>query len=377
MRVQVTATNVAGHATASSSPTTAVIPDPPANTVAPALSGTAQDGSTLTLDDGTWTGTDPLAFDVVWQRCDAAGANCVAIPGETGTSYTLTADDIDSTIRALVTASNVAGIAAAQTAPTTVVAPEPPANTVAPVVSGTRVDGETLSTNDGTWSGTQPILFTYQWQRCDAAGNTCVTSSGRDRLELHAGRPPTSATSCASVVTGANDAGAASASSAVAVPVAPAPPVSVVAPTATGTPLAGQTLTAHDGTWDGSQPMTPAYQWQRCDAAGTNCADIAGATDPTYTLADDDAGHTVRVEVTYTNAARQRHRPQHAERGRAGQPAGQHDRPVALRHRPRRPGADARRRRLERHAGARPRLPVAALRRLRQRAAPTSPARPA
>ena len=187
VRVQVTGTNVAGHATASSSPTTAVIPDPPANTVAPALSGTAQDGSTLTLDDGTWSGTDPLAFDVVWQRCDAAGANCVAIPGETGTSYTLTADDIDSTIRALVTASNVAGVAAAQTAPTTVVAPEPPANTVAPVVSGTRVDGETLSTNDGTWSGTQPILFTYQWQRCDAAGNACVDVTGRDRLELQPG----------------------------------------------------------------------------------------------------------------------------------------------------------------------------------------------
>ena len=187
VRVQVTATNVAGHATASSSPTTAVIPDPPANTVAPALSGTAQDGSTLTLDDGTWSGTDPLAFDIVWQRCDAAGANCVAIPGETGTSYTLTADDIDSTIRALVTASNVAGIAAAQTAPTTVVAPEPPANTVAPVVSGTRVDGETLSTNDGTWSGTQPILFTYQWQRCDAARQHLRKRPGRDWLELHAG----------------------------------------------------------------------------------------------------------------------------------------------------------------------------------------------
>ena len=302
VRVQVTGTNVAGHATASSSPTTAVIPDPPANTVAPALSGTAQDGSTLTLDDGSWSGTHPLAFDVVWQRCDAAGANCAAIAGETGTTYTLTAADIGSTVRALVTASNVAGVAAAQTAPTTVVAPEPPANTVAPVVSGARVDGETLSVNDGTWSGTQPILFTYQWQRCDAAGTACADLTGQtgstyDLVTADIGHV------VRAVVTGANAAGTDSASSAVAVPVAPAPPVSVVAPTTTGTPLAGQTLTAHDGTWDGSQPMTPAYQWQRCDASGSSCVDIAGATDPTYTLGDDDAGHTVRVEVTYTNAA--------------------------------------------------------------------------
>jgi hypothetical protein len=300
VRVQVTGTNVAGNATASSSPTSAVVADPPANTVAPALSGTAQDGSTLTLDDGSWSGTGPLAFDVVWQRCHAAGANCAAIAGETGTSYTLTAADIDATIRALVTASNVAGVATAQTAPTTVVAPEPPVNTVAPVVSGTRVDGGTLTTGDGTWSGTQPILFTYQWQRCDGLVCTDITGATSDSYTLGAGDI---GHDVRAVVTAANDAGAASASSAVAVPVAPAPPVSVVAPTTTGTPLAGQTLTAHDGTWDGSQPMTPAYQWQRCDADGTNCADIAGATDDTYTLADDDAGHTVRVEVTYTNAA--------------------------------------------------------------------------
>lgn len=40
-----------------------------------------------------------------------------------------------------------------------------PVNTVAPVVSGTGVVGQTLTTTDGTWSGTLPITFTYQWQR--------------------------------------------------------------------------------------------------------------------------------------------------------------------------------------------------------------------
>lgn len=39
----------------------------------------------------------------------------------------------------------------------------PPANSVAPVVSGTSVVGQTLSTTDGTWSGSP--TFTYQWTR--------------------------------------------------------------------------------------------------------------------------------------------------------------------------------------------------------------------
>ena len=59
--------------------------------------------------------------------------------------------------------------------------------------------------------------------------------------------------------------------------------------------------------------MTNAFQWERCDTAGANCADIAGATDPHYTLTDEDAGTTVRVEVTYTNAAGSGRRPEHAE----------------------------------------------------------------
>lgn len=41
----------------------------------------------------------------------------------------------------------------------------PPVNTVAPVVSGTGVVGQTLTTTDGTWAGTLPFTYTYQWQR--------------------------------------------------------------------------------------------------------------------------------------------------------------------------------------------------------------------
>jgi hypothetical protein len=72
-------------------------------------------------------------------------------------------------------------------------------------------------------------------------------------------------------------------------------------PTIGGTAREGNTLAARNGTWTNA-PTSFAYQWQRCGADGTGCADISGATSQTYTLAAADADHTVRVQVTAKNA---------------------------------------------------------------------------
>lgn len=54
-----------------------------------------------------------------------------------------------------------------------------PVNTVPPVVSGTWAVGGTLTTTDGTWTGTPTITFTYQWQRCiHADGGTVINIPG-------------------------------------------------------------------------------------------------------------------------------------------------------------------------------------------------------
>jgi hypothetical protein len=53
-----------------------------------------------------------------------------------------------------------------------------PANTAPPVVTGTPQVGSTLTTTNGTWSGTTPLVFTYQWQRCDETGGSCSNISG-------------------------------------------------------------------------------------------------------------------------------------------------------------------------------------------------------
>jgi photosystem II stability/assembly factor-like uncharacterized protein len=49
----------------------------------------------------------------------------------------------------------------------------PPVNTAPPAIAGTATDGQTLSADMGTWSGAQPISYSYQWQDCDASGANC------------------------------------------------------------------------------------------------------------------------------------------------------------------------------------------------------------
>ena len=109
-----------------------------------------RDGQTLSSTVGTWTGTPAISYDRQWLRCDAAGDNCADIAGETGSTLDLTPADVDGTIRVRVTATNAGGDADADSDPTTTVAPDPPVNTVLPVVSGTERDGQTLTSTVGT-----------------------------------------------------------------------------------------------------------------------------------------------------------------------------------------------------------------------------------
>jgi hypothetical protein len=80
-------------------------------------------------------------------------------------------------------------------------------------------------------------------------------------------------------------------------------PANTAPPTIAGTAREGATLTADPGTWTGTQPISYAYEWQRCNANGASCAAISGATAKTYVLTKADAGVTLRVKVTATDSA--------------------------------------------------------------------------
>lgn len=79
-------------------------------------------------------------------------------------------------------------------------------------------------------------------------------------------------------------------------------PQNTVRPTIAGVAKQGELLTADPGTWTGTQPLTFAYQWRRCDSNGANCSNIIGATSKTYTLMSVDVGHRLRVRVRASNS---------------------------------------------------------------------------
>ena len=148
----------------------------PKNTARPVISGTPQVGQTLTATPGTWTGS-PSTFTYQWQRCDSAGANCGDISAATGQSYVVADADGGSTIRVVVGARNAFGTATAASTPTAVVPVGTPTNTSPPTISGAPQVGQTLTAGTGGWTG-NPTSFSFQWQRCNAGGTSCIDISG-------------------------------------------------------------------------------------------------------------------------------------------------------------------------------------------------------
>jgi hypothetical protein len=106
IRCVVTATNASGSASANSN---AITPeDEPANSVAPAVTGSPQIGQVLTCSTGTWT-NNPDSYTYQWQA--DTGSGFANISGETVGTYTVDSGDVSpgDDIRCQVVASNENG----------------------------------------------------------------------------------------------------------------------------------------------------------------------------------------------------------------------------------------------------------------------------
>ena len=175
-----------------------------------------------------------------------------------------------------------------------------------PTLVGPPQAGRLLAAVPGTWEGGKPLVFSYQWRRCDAAGANCSAITGAI-AETYRPASADVGHSLKVVVTATTTGGSATAVTPPTSAVSPAgtPPIArptnLVPPQVLGTAQVGQMLTSSVGTWTGS-PKKFTYRWRRCQANGTGCVAIPRATQGHYTVTPDDIGSTLSLVVTATGA---------------------------------------------------------------------------
>ena len=271
-------------------------------TGAPTISGNAQVGETLTADTSGIIDDDGLtnvAFAYQWLRGDAE------IAGATGETYTLVKADEGQTIKVTVSFTDAEGNPETLTSdPTGEVEAKPNTEaTGAPTISGNAQVGETLTADTSGIiddDGLTNVAFAYQWLRGDAeiAGATGETytlvkaDEGQTiKVTVSFTDEQGNAESSTSDPTGAVEANPNTRATG--------------APIIDGIARVGETLTADtSGIQDDDGLTNPgfSYQWTRSDGSGDT--EIAGATDVSYTLIEDDEGRTIKVTVSFTDAER-------------------------------------------------------------------------
>lgn len=130
-------------------------PQPPQNVTLPTVSGATPERAVHFALPGAWSGDAPISFGYQWLRCDAL---CEPIAGATGDRHELTDADVGRRLAVVVTGTNGAGSATAQSAAS---APIPPRSSPAagdPVISvagDIACDPDDTGFNGGAGTATQ------------------------------------------------------------------------------------------------------------------------------------------------------------------------------------------------------------------------------
>lgn len=291
----------------------------PQATLSPSISGLLTESSTLTFNVGAWTAYPAtVTYGYFWLRCAAAVSSFTSVPsgcspisGANSPTYTLTSADVGKYITMQTAVTNSLGYTLYGAPTSTPVSIGVPSASVAPTVSGSVTVGSTLQANPGTWSSSP--TFTYFWLRCTSpvavftvVPSGCTAISGANSASY--------ALSWADLgkyvtvqIAATNSAGFTLAGAVANSQVAPTLPEQTAAPSFTGTMMAGNTLTASPGTWQGSP--TISYFWLRCSnpvsvftSVPSGCSAIEGANSSTYALTSADVGKYVTFQIAATNS---------------------------------------------------------------------------
>ena len=252
-------------------------------------------GATLTSTAGIWTAVPAVSsYTYQWQRALDVGSTTATwsdISGATSLNYVVTSVDVGQLLRIRVTATNTNGTGTVFAAQTTVAMVG--YNTVAPVVRGNFVVGQTLEATDGTWSSPYAITLGFQWFSAGSA-ITGAVSPTFTLGDAQIGKVIT-VTVTASTIQGSLSVTSPSRGTVLAVS-------NTVLPTISGSLQVGGTLTVSTGTW--LNATTNTYQWQSSSDSSIWSA-IAGATSASRTLSSAEAGLYIRAQVfgNYTSGS--------------------------------------------------------------------------
>ncbi|WP_156459152.1 hypothetical protein [Microbacterium sp. Leaf151] len=245
----------------------------------PKITGTAQVGSTLTANPGTWDEGTTLTYQ--WMR-----GGGTYISGAKSSTYTVSPADAGAQITVAVTASKPGYSGARKTSAPTAVVAKGVLTSATPTLSGAPAVGKTVTVAPGAW-GPSPVTFTYQWLR-GGASISGATSASYTPVAADVG------TRLSVAVTGTKSGYTSKASTSTSAVVANGT-LTGAKPTITGTTKVGSTLTAKAGTW-APAPVTLSHQWLRNGVA------ISGATASMCKLTSADKGKRITVRVTGTKA---------------------------------------------------------------------------
>jgi hypothetical protein len=268
---------------------------------------TPPEGRILSAATGTWSGNPSLSYQ--WYDCataDASSCSPAAGAGAGSRTYTVGSSDVGSWLAFVITATQSGASGHWIYESKNPAAAAVPINRGAPAVSGSTQDGQNLTATSGNWAGTMPITgYTYQWDRCTAAGVSCAKISGASSSTygltdkdvgqtIEVGLEATNAQGTGGATTCPGGVTLCPVFSKVTSVITPA---NAATPTISGTPQVDDTLSEAHGSWLPSG-STLASQWESCDASGAGCSPIQGATAQTYKLTSADVGHTLVIQET-------------------------------------------------------------------------------